>query len=63
MLQWGHVLIDVEVTKTKGTSHEHRDQASMGPRLDRRGSATIDTDPLRWLAELQWGHVLIDVEV
>ncbi len=60
MLQWGHVVVDVEGV-ARGKARKLPSLASMGPRRRRRGrsSGMLLPSPYR---SLQWGHVVVDVE-
>ena len=60
-LQWGHVFSDVEIGRSPPVP-PLEGQASMGPRLFRRGNKEWE----RKITDqdgLQWGHVFSDVEI
>jgi len=59
-LQWGHVFSDVETYLFAGIK-KTPDNASMGPRLFRRGNKIRRLIGLGMML-LQWGHVFSDVE-
>jgi len=60
MLQWGHVFSDVETSNSPRNTGNQND-ASMGPRLFRRGN-WFASPMSRQNPKLQWGHVFSDVE-
>ena len=60
LLQWGHVLLDVERRQPRAWLPAHV-LASMGPRPVGRGELGSKDGALTVFL-LQWGHVLLDVE-
>ena len=63
MLQWGHVFSDVEIRRGRRVVHPFQMEASMGPRLFRRGNSDSHFDFGPGFFQLQWGHVFSDVEI
>jgi len=61
-LQWGHVFSDVGI-ETSALLYSHFLQASMGPRLFRRGNTDRPIPKEYWNLRLQWGHVFSDVGI
>ena len=62
MLQWGHAFSDVEIQQHVKSGARRRN-ASMGPRLFRRGNSTSSSSGRLGQTLLQWGHAFSDVEI
>ena len=61
LLQWSHVLTNVETARPRDQLGEHT-QASMEPRPHERGNPSPRATARRRPARLQWSHVLTNVE-